>query len=123
MKKNPQFSLQDRIKSFKHAFNGLRQLLKREHNSRIHLIAAILSLSIGYFLKISSLEWIALISVIALVFICELINSALEEICDFIEPKQNSKIGLIKDYAAAAVLVTSALAIIVGVLLFIPKLF
>ena len=62
------FSLKDRIKSFGYALNGLKLFFYTEHNARIHLLAAILALAISLWLKISSLEWVAIISVIILVF-------------------------------------------------------
>jgi diacylglycerol kinase (ATP) len=116
------FSLMSRFKSFRFAINGLSSLLKNEHNSRIHLAAAILSICIGIFLKLSFTEWSLLIIVIGIVFVTELINSSIETLADIIDPEWNKLIMMAKDYSAAAVLISAILAIAVGCLIMIPKL-
>jgi diacylglycerol kinase len=102
--------------------NGMRSLLKYEHNSRIHLIAAIIAVIMGIIFRLSLSEWSLLIVVIGIVFITELINSSLESLADRIDPEWNEQIRRAKDYAAAAVLVSAVIAIIAGCLIFIPKL-
>jgi diacylglycerol kinase (ATP) len=116
------FSIKSRLKSFRFAFHGLWSLLKNEHNSRIHLLAAILAIVIGIVLKITSLEWCLLTIVISLVFITELLNSSLETIADIVDPELNEQIKKAKDYAAAAVLVSAIMAAIAGGIIFIPKI-
>ena len=116
------FSLKQRLKSFKHAFNGLRILLKEEHNARIHLIAAICVLIAGYVFQVSIYEWIALIIAIGLVFALELVNSSIENISDFISPEKHDKIKKIKDLSAAAVLLGTVTALIIGLIIFVPKI-
>ncbi|MFK7806184.1 MAG: diacylglycerol kinase [Saprospiraceae bacterium] len=117
------FSLKSRASSFKHAFNGLIYLIKNEPNFRIHLAAAILSVCLGFYLKISALEWIALTICIGLVMATETLNTALEELCDLIHPEQHPKIKNTKDLGAAAALVTAVTALLIGLIIFIPKLF
>jgi len=117
------FSLKDRIKSFGYAFNGLKLFFYTEHNARIHLLAAILALAISFWLKISSLEWVAIIGVIILVFIAEIFNSSIEKLADVVSPEINPKIKIVKDLAAAGVLVTAILAVLIGAIIFLPKLF
>jgi diacylglycerol kinase len=114
------FSLKSRLKSFGFAINGLALLLKNEHNSRIHLAAAVGAIAIGIFLKISLHEWILITIVIGLVFVTELLNSAIESIADRIDPGWNEFIGKAKDYSAAAVLVSALIALITGFIIFIP---
>ena len=97
-------------------------MVKNEHNSRIHIIAAILVILLGIISRISSGEWIALIIVMGLVFITELINSAIEDLADLVDSNENKAIKQIKDYAAASVLIASLIAIITGALIFIPDL-
>ena len=116
------FSVKSRLLSFKYAFLGLWSLLVNEHNSRIHLFAAIVAIALGFILRISYLEWIALAIVIGLVFITELINSSLETFADFVQPESDDQIKRVKDYAAAAVLVSAMAAIITGAIIFIPKI-
>ena len=119
-KKNP--GIRSRLYSFKYAFDGLISLLKNEPNSRIHLVMAILVIVLGFILPLSISEWLIIIMVTGLVFITELINSSIEQAADIIEPEQDPKVKMIKDYAAAAVLVSAIVAVITGGLIFIPKL-
>jgi diacylglycerol kinase len=120
---NPdKFSLKSRLKSFRFALNGLRSLLKYEHNSRIHAIAAIAVFFLGLLMKIDLIEWSLLIIVIGLVFITELLNSSLESFADSIKPEWNDMIGKAKDYSAAAVLIAAIISLVVGVIIFAPKL-
>lgn len=116
------FSLVSRIKSFRYAFNGLRILLKEEHNFRIHLFALIVVLVTGYCVNLSTLEWGALVLAMGLVITAEIINTVLENMSDLIAPKKNSVIKKIKDIAAAGVLVSAITALLVGILIFLPKL-
>jgi diacylglycerol kinase len=115
------FSLKSRFGSFRFALNGIVSLLKYEHNSRIHLLAAVVAVFTGIFLKIDHYEWSLLAIVIGLVFLTELLNSSLESLADIIDPEWNDLIMKAKDYSAAAVLISSIIAIVVGGLIFIPK--
>lgn len=114
--------IRSRLKSFNYAFQGFITLLRNEPNSGIHAIAAILAVIAGYFLKLSTIEWVIIFIVIGLVFIAELINSAIEKIADMIEPEIDPGIKQIKDYAAASVLMSAIIAVVAGGLIFIPKL-
>lgn len=117
------FTPRSRFRSFKFAFRGLRSLLIFEHNSRIHLAAAIIVVALGFILGISIAEWALLTLTIGLVFVSELINSSLEEISDVVKPEWNEKIMRAKDYAAAAVLITAVISVIIGGIIFIPRIF
>jgi undecaprenol kinase/diacylglycerol kinase (ATP) len=116
------FSIRSRITSIKYAFEGIASMIKYEHNSRIHLIAAVLVILLGLIVHLSLIEWVAITITIGLVFVTELINSALELLADLIDPEANPKIKRIKDYAAASVLVSAIIAVIAGVLIFVPKI-
>ena len=116
------FSLKKRIRSFGYAFRGLRDLFIYEHNAWIHLTAAVCAVALGFIYKISSIEWIALCGVIGFVFAMEIINSAIEKLADVVSPQKNEKIRLVKDLSAAAVLVSAIIAVIVGLLIFLPKI-
>jgi len=116
------FSIKKRLKSFKYAFAGLKALLLFEHNSRIHLVAAVLVILLGILLKISVAEWLFIVLVIGIVFTAELLNSAIEKLADLVSPDHNEQIKRIKDYCAAAVLVSSIAALLIGVIIFIPKI-
>ncbi len=119
--KEQKFSIMNRIRSFFPAFNGLKILIKEEHNSRIHLVATILALIASILFKISAIEWIAVIFAIGLVFVSEIINSAIENMTDFVSPGKNETIKKIKDLAAAGVLISSLTSLIIGLIVFLPK--
>jgi diacylglycerol kinase (ATP) len=116
------FSLRKRFESFRHAFHGLVIFFRKEHNSRIHLFAAVCVVSAGILFKISPFEWLAIILSIGLVFVAEIINTAVENIGDYISPAYNEKIRVIKDLAAAAVLISAITALISGLIIFIPEI-
>jgi diacylglycerol kinase len=120
--KQQKFSIKKRLQSFKHAFNGLRIVFKEEHNARIHLFAALCVIIAGFVLHVSTLEWIALTIAIGLVISIEIINSAIENIADFISPEKNDKIKLIKDLSAAGVLICALTALTIGLIIFTPKI-
>jgi diacylglycerol kinase len=120
--KSGKFSFKERFVSFRFALNGVRSLLKYEHNSRIHFIVAILAIILGLILGLNLSEWSILMLVIGIVFITELMNSSIESLADRIDPELNEQIRKAKDYAAAAVLIAAFIAIIAGCFIFIPKL-
>jgi len=120
--RSDKFSLKSRLGSFKFAFHGLWSLLKNEHNSRIHFLAAIVVIAIGLALKINLMEWSLLVIVIGLVIISELLNTSLETLADLVEPEWNERIMKAKDYAAAAVLISAVISAVVGGFIFIPKI-
>ena len=120
--KEQDFSINKRFKSFGYAYNGLKILILEEHNSRIHILAAIVAVIAGYFYQLSALEWIAIVFAIGLVIAFEIFNSAIENISDFISPGQDDRIKKIKDLSAAGVLVGAITAAIIGLIVFVPKI-
>ena len=116
------FSINKRLKSFGYAFNGLKILIREEHNSRIHILGAMVVLIAGYFFQLSAFEWIAIVFAIGLVIVLEIFNSAIENISDFISPSQDDRIKRIKDLSAAGVLVGAITAAIIGLIVFVPKI-
>ncbi|MBN1252817.1 MAG: diacylglycerol kinase family protein [Bacteroidales bacterium] len=121
MKRN-KFSLRNRLESFKYAINGLKLLIKFEHNSRIHLATLVFVTFLGFILKISNLEWITILIVSAFVFSNEIINSAIEYLSDFISPNYNEIIKKVKDLSAAAVLISAIVSVIIAFIIFLPKI-
>jgi undecaprenol kinase/diacylglycerol kinase (ATP) len=111
------------IRSFAAALNGLRIAFQSERNLKIHVVAFLTVILTGFYFTITSGEWLAIFLISALVFSLELVNTSFERICDFIEPNQNEKIKIIKDTAAAAVLVAAAFAFLIALLIFIPYFF
>ncbi len=122
-KGSEKFSLKKRSKSALYALNGLRVLFLEEHNSRIHIAIVIVVVTGGFLLKISNTEWLVICILIALVFSLEIINSAIENICDYISPQWSEVIKKVKDLAAAAVFVSSVISVICGAIIFLPKLY
>ena len=121
--KYEKFSIIKRLKSFTFALNGLKILILEEHNARIHLVAAILVIISGILLKISNAEWVAVTFSIGLVFALETINSAIENLADFVSPEKNDQIKKVKDLSAGAVLIGAIAALVNGLIIFIPKIF
>lgn len=120
--KSEKFSIRKRLKSFTYAFNGLKVLLREEHNSRIHLFATVCVVLAGVLLKISLLEWVAVAFAVGLVFSGEIFNSAVEDLSDVVCPERDERIKKVKDLAAAAVLVNAITAVVIGFLVFLPKI-
>lgn len=110
------------LKSFKYAFHGLSAMMNREQNFRIQVLVAIMALVGCYSLKVSGRDTILVMICIAAVLAFEILNSAIEKLCDFISPERNEQIKIIKDMSAAAVLVVSIMAFVVGLIIFLPKL-
>ena len=113
----------NRIKSIGYAFKGAILLLKTEASIKIQFFIAILVTAAGFYFEISSIEWIAQILAIGIIMSIEGINTAIESIADFIHPEHNPKIGFIKDIAAGAVFIAAISAIVVGLIIYIPKIF
>ncbi len=114
--------LKKRIKAFGHAFRGVQDLLKGTPHAVIHLIMALLAILLGILLRITPGEWVAVVIVIGLVFALEAINSAIEALADRITLEQDERIRRVKDLSAAAVFLAAIAALVVGVIIFVPKL-
>jgi len=117
------FSWAKRLASFRYAFNGLIILIKEEHNARIHCFIACCVLIASVMLKISTSEWIAVIFCIGWVIALELINSAIEKIGDFLSIEKNETVKKMKDLSAGAVLLAAIASVIIGLIIFLPKIF
>jgi diacylglycerol kinase (ATP) len=114
--------LVNRLKSVGFAFKGAVRLLKTEASIKIQFAIAIIVTVAGFYFKISNTEWMVQFLAIGLVMSLEGVNTAIEEVANFIHPERHVKIGLIKDLAAGAVFIASVFAIIVGFIIYIPKL-
>jgi undecaprenol kinase/diacylglycerol kinase (ATP) len=121
--KQKKFSLKSRLQSFQYAFNGFKTLFSEEHNSRIHLFITVIVVLLGFYFQLSNPEWIFITICIAFVFFAELLNSSIENIADFISPEKHPTIKKVKDLAAAAVLVSAISSVIIGLIIFLPKIF
>lgn len=116
------FLIKERIGSFKYAFNGLKILMIEEHNFRIHFIFSVIAVLLGIILKIDIIEWVFVCMSIALVVSMEAINSAIENLADFVSPEKNERIKKVKDISAFAVLSCAIMSLVVGCIVFIPKI-
>jgi diacylglycerol kinase len=116
------FSLHSRLKSFKFALAGFRELLIREHNARIHLAATVGVIVAGFVFRVSTTEAAVLAVVTGGVWITEILNTCVERVMDFLYPEDHPEIKYIKDLAAGAVLAAAFTAVVAGLLIFIPKL-
>jgi diacylglycerol kinase len=112
-----------RLQSFIPAFQGIFTLIKHEKNALIHLIATIAAIAAGFLLQITHIEWLFVILAITLVWITELINTAIEKLTDIYQPNCHPTAKIVKDCAAGAVLLGALYSIIVAVVVFLPKLF
>ncbi|WP_372756577.1 diacylglycerol kinase [Mariniflexile sp.] len=113
----------NRIRSVGYAFKGAMILIKNEASVKVQFTLALMVTAAGFFFNISSTEWTIQLLAIALVMSMEGVNTAIEEIANFIHPEHHNKIGLIKDIAAGAVFFASVFAIIIGLIIYLPKIF
>lgn len=120
---NPKQECKKLINSFKYAIEGFISSFKTERNMKIHVLAMILVVILGMYLKLSLIEWCFIIFAIALVIGSELFNTAIETIVDMVSPEKNPKAKLAKDISAAAVLAFAIGAAIIGMTIFIPKIY
>jgi|WetSurMetagenome_2_1015567.scaffolds.fasta_scaffold435573_1 diacylglycerol kinase (ATP) len=121
-KKADGFSLKERAKSFRAALNGIVLLVKHEHNARIHLFILTLVIIAGLLLKIRAMEWLAIAIVSGLVLAGECFNSAVEYLSDRISHEFDEEIRKAKDIAAAGVLISAIVAVVAGLVIFIPAI-
>lgn len=115
--------LVNRLKSISYAFKGAMLLITKEASIKIQLCIAILVSIAGFYFEISQTEWLIQILAIALVMGLEGANTAIEEIANFIHPEYHEKIGYIKDIGAGAVFIAAVCAVILGFIIYMPKVF
>lgn len=111
------------LRKFKVAFEGIFFLLKKDRNFQVHLILFILLLITSFLIGLSKFEWITIIICSAMVFAVEAVNSSIEKLADLITKEIRPEIKIIKDIAAGAVLISSIFALVVALIIFLPKLF
>jgi diacylglycerol kinase len=110
------------IASFRHAFSGLGFVLRTQPNAWIHALATIVVIAAGLWLGIEKQDWLVLILTIAMVWMAECFNTALEQTVDLASPNIHPLARRAKDVAAAAVLVAAILSLIIGLIIFLPLL-
>ena len=110
-----------RLKGCGYAIKGAWKLIKTEPSIQVQTFIAIFITIAGFYFEISANEWMFQVFAIALVMSTEGLNSAVEEIADFVHPDFHDKIGLIKDIAAGAVFFAAIAAVIIACIIYIPK--
>jgi diacylglycerol kinase len=119
---NVKKTLRYQLSTFRFAFNGLRVFFTTEIKSQIHLLLTCIAIIAGVLFKINGLEWAVIVFAIGLVFVAEIFNTAIESIVDQLVPQKNKWAGIAKDFSAAAVLIAALSALVIGILIFLPKL-
>jgi diacylglycerol kinase len=123
MKQEKTFSIRARVRSIRYAWEGVNAFFDSQHNAIIHLYFTIFVMIAAIFFRASDTELIALVIVAGFVWAAEIFNTAIEKMMDMVSPEKHPKVKFIKDVAAAAVLISAITAIIVGLVIFIPKIF
>jgi len=107
---------------FRNAFRGLYVVSKTTRHLFIHVISALVVVVFGFYFKVSSLEWVVLVFAIGFVLVAEVFNTAIEIDIDLTSPEYHPFARDTKDVAAAAVLLSAFVAVVVGLIIFLPKI-
>lgn len=114
--------LKARLRSIRIAIDGLRQVIITQQNARIHAAATLIVFTAGMLLELSREEWSLLLLVVGFVWAAEVFNTAIEDLVDFVNSENNPTAKRIKDISAGAVLVSVIVSIMVGLIIFGPRL-
>jgi diacylglycerol kinase (ATP) len=123
MAESSAFSIRKRIRSFYFAFRGIWFFFHSQHNAWIHAAAASVVVALGCMFRLSATEWCLIVLAIGWVWMAEMFNTALELLTDRISPEFHPLAEKTKDVAAGAVLVSAIGAAIMGLIVFLPKIF
>ncbi|HAT80324.1 MAG TPA: diacylglycerol kinase [Flavobacterium sp.] len=110
-----------RLKSVSYAAKGAVKLITTEHSIMVQFFIGLMMTITGFFMHITTTEWLFQTLSIGLVMSIEGINTAVEKIADFIHPDFHHRIGFIKDIAAVAVFFAALTAIAIGLIIYVPK--
>jgi len=108
---------------FVYAFQGLAVLIKSERNFKFHLFAFICISIAGFLFKIESSEWLAILIISSIILTAEALNTAIEKLANHLHPKIHPAIKSVKDIAAASVLISSIIAVVIAGIIFLPRLY
>jgi len=117
------FSIRARVRSFRYALEGIAAFFQSEHNAWLHFMATVAVITLATLVGVTKTEMLALIFAIGFVWVAEMFNTCIEKVMDFVSDQRHKDIKFIKDLAAGAVLVAAITALVVGAVVFIPKLF
>ena len=110
-------------RSFRYAFDGIFHVVRTQRNARIHGAITVMVVALGFWLHLTNLDWAVLILTMTIVWVSEFFNTALEVHVDLTTPEKSASAKIAKDVAAAAVLVASVGAVIIGLIILGPPLF
>ncbi|MDX5583327.1 MAG: diacylglycerol kinase family protein [Aureibaculum sp.] len=120
--KNPNDNFfKGRIRSLTFAIRGAWLLIKTEHSIMVQVGIAIIMTVVGFIMELSSIEWMFQVLAIGLVLVAESLNTGLEKLSDFVHPDYNDRIGFIKDISAGAATFAAIIAVIIGLIIYLPK--
>ncbi|MBQ1252455.1 MAG: diacylglycerol kinase family protein [Firmicutes bacterium] len=108
--------------SFGYAREGLKHCIKKERNFRIHMVMGVIAFALGLFLRLTPGELAILLLLIGLVLIAEMLNTALENLVDLCTEDYHPLAKVVKDVAAGAVLLLCVVAVIIGIVIFVPHI-
>ncbi len=111
------------LKSFQYAFSGIKAAILAEKNMRIHLFISMLVIIFGLWFSLTIVEWVVILFAIGGMLALEMINSAIERLVDLVTEEYHPLAKSAKDIAAGAVLIYAITSVIVGLLIFLPKIF
>jgi diacylglycerol kinase len=114
--------IQSRIRSFGYAFSGWWYVVRHERNAWIHTVASVSVMAMGLWLGLNRWEWAVIVLAIALVWMAEFLNTALEAVVDLASPHHHPLAKVGKDVGAAAVLIAAGASAVVGLLIMGPLL-
>jgi len=110
------------LRSFGYALSGIQYCFRSERNFRLHVASTFMALILSFACAISDMEWIAVCFCIALVIVMEMLNTAIEKLCDVVHREFDPSIKKVKDMAAGAVLVSAIFSVLTGLIIFLPKI-
>lgn len=114
--------IKNRLKAFKYAFEGISELWRKEPNTRVHMFFTVAVILMAFLLKVSTAEFALLILTIGVVWGMETINSSIERVVDLVTLDKKPLAKAAKDLAAGAVLITAIASVVIGLIIFLPKL-
>nr|WP_295969452.1 diacylglycerol kinase family protein [uncultured Bacillus sp.] len=111
------------LRSFSYAFSGVYYAFRQERNMKIHCLAAIVVIFLGFYLQLSAMEWGFILLAVGGMFSLEMVNTAIERTVDLITEEYHPLAKQAKDIAAGAVIVYAITSVIIGCIIFLPKIF
>lgn len=122
MKKSKDSFLIGRLKSVRFSFRGIWILITTEASIKVQLVIALIAIFMGFYFDISTTEWLIQTLMISIILVAESLNTAIEKLCDFVQPDYDQKIKTIKDISAGAVGIAALISLVVGGIIYIPKI-